>query len=58
VELAAAAHLRLAIDERGALGQERLGLAAGVDQPGELEQLTEPDHVGVDLNLALHVDTA
>jgi hypothetical protein len=52
VELAAAAVLRLTVDERAALGQERLRLAAGVDQPGQLEQLAQPDHVAADLHLA------
>jgi hypothetical protein len=52
VELAAAAALRLTVDQHRLLGQERLCLAARVDQPGELEQLAEPDHAGRDLHLA------
>src|SRR4051794_12339425 len=54
-QLAAAALLALAVDEHGVGGEEGGGLAARVDQAGQLEQLAEPDHLAADLDLALHV---
>ena len=38
--------------------EERLQVAAGVHDPGELEQLAEPDRVGPDRDLARHVSRA
>jgi len=53
-QLASAAGLRLAVDERGFVGEQRLDLAAAVNDAGELEQLPEPDRVAVDRDLARH----
>jgi hypothetical protein len=52
VELPAAAALGLPVHGHATLGEQRLGLTAGVDDAGDLEQLTEPDHVAPDLDLA------
>jgi hypothetical protein len=43
VQLAPAAGLGLAVDEHRARLQQRLGLAAGVHQVGQLQQLAEAD---------------
>jgi len=42
-QLAAAALLGLLVDQDALLGQQPLGLRAAVDDPGELEQLAQPD---------------
>src|SRR4051812_35158241 len=52
VHLPAAARLRFAVDSHLAVSDQRLRLAARVDDPGDLEQLAEPDHVAPDLHFA------
>jgi hypothetical protein len=54
VQLAPTAGLALAVDERGRVREQRLDLAAAVDDAGELEQLPEPDRVAADGYLASH----
>jgi hypothetical protein len=54
VELAPAACLVLAVDQRGLACQQRLDLAATVDYAGELQQLSEPDGVPLNRYLAGH----
>lgn len=54
VQLTAATTLELAVDLRGQLAQQRLDFAAAVDDPGELEQLAEPDRLLTDGDLLEH----
>jgi len=51
-QLAAPAGLGLAVDEHGRLRQERLRLAAGVDDARELQELAQPDHLATDRYIA------
>jgi hypothetical protein len=51
-QLAAPPDLRLVVDECRLGAQQRLDLAAAVDDAGQLEQLTQPDRLAVDWNLA------
>ena len=44
-QLATTPCLHLTVDQYLAGGKHGLGIRAGVDQPGELQQLTEPDAV-------------
>src|ERR1035437_7499383 len=48
MQLAAAAGLTLAVDPHGLLGEQPLDLAAAVHEPGELEELPEPDELAPD----------
>ncbi len=54
VQLASAAGLALAVHQGRGLRQKSLGLAAAVDQAGELEQLSEPDRLPADGHLSNH----
>ncbi len=47
-QLPAAPHFRVAVYRHSALGEERLHIAAGIDQAGELEELPEPDRPAAD----------
>jgi Trk K+ transport system NAD-binding subunit len=51
VQLAPAPRLGLAVDGDVRLGQEALDVAPRGDDPGQLEQLPEPDHVAADGDL-------
>ena len=53
-QLAPAPCLGLAVDGHGLRGEQRLDLAAAVDDPGELEQLPEPDGLAPYRYLARH----
>jgi hypothetical protein len=48
VQLASAPQVNLAVDGHLAAGDHQLGLAPGLDEIGELEELAESDHVAVD----------
>ena len=52
MQLTPAAALGLAVDAHGAAREQRPGLPAGVDEPGQLEQLPQPDDVTADRDLA------
>lgn len=51
MQLPAPARLVLVIDKHWLGGEERLDLAAAVDDPGELQELAEPDHLTPDRDL-------
>ncbi len=51
VQLPSPAHLGLVVDQHSLGGEERFDLAATVDDPSELQQLAEPDHLAPDRNL-------
>jgi len=55
VQLPAPAGLGLVVDQHPLGGKERFDLAAAVNDPGELQQLAEPDHLAPDRNLAGHL---
>lgn len=55
VQLPAAAQIDLSVDAHVTGGDQHLALAAGVHQVGDLEELSEPDHVSVDHYVA-HAD--
>src|SRR4051812_49899484 len=59
-QLPPAPRLDLAVDGHETLGEQALGLTAGVHEPGRLEQLAEPDHpvAGVKVLHAHHHDDA
>jgi hypothetical protein len=52
VQLATATRLPLAVDRHAVLDQERLCLGARVDEPGQLQELAEPDRVAAYLYVA------
>lgn len=52
VQLPAAAGLGLAVHEHRGLGEVCLGLAARVDDAGQLEELPEPDHLAADAHIS------
>jgi hypothetical protein len=52
VQLATATRLRLAVDRHAVLDQECLCLGARVDEPGQLQELAEPDRVAAYLYVA------
>lgn len=58
MELAAAPQLAFTVHQNLFVLQQVTGLAAGIDQVGELQQLPEPDRVAADGNFAsLHVES-
>lgn len=54
VQLAPAPLLGLAVDEHLSVGQEGPGLAAVVDEPGQLQELAQPDGVAADRHVGGH----
>ena len=54
MQLAPTPMLGLAVDEHPLVGQEGSGLAAVVDEPGQLEELAEPDGVPADRHVDGH----
>jgi hypothetical protein len=54
VQLSAPAHLGLVVDQDPLGGEEHLDLATAADDPGELQQLAEPDHLALDWDLTGH----
>src|SRR5262245_42164858 len=51
VQLAAPPGVDLSVDRHVARGDQDLALASGVDEIGELEELSESDHVAVDCHV-------
>jgi hypothetical protein len=58
VELPTPPFLRLAVDGDPALEQQGLRLGPGTGDPGQLEQLAEPDRVAANLDLPQGADVA
>ena len=54
MQLPAPACLGLIVDQHPLGGEECLDLAATIDDPGELQQLAESDHLAPDRDLAGH----
>jgi hypothetical protein len=58
VELPTPAYLRLAVDGHAVLEQQALRLGPRTGNPGQLEQLAEPDRVAANLDLSQGADVA
>jgi hypothetical protein len=54
VQLTTTAGLGLVVDQNRLGGEKPLDFAAAVDDPGELQQLAEPDHLSTNRDLAGH----
>jgi hypothetical protein len=56
VELTAASLLALSVDPHRLAREQLLDLGSAVQHPGQLQQLSEPDHLTSDRDLAGHGD--